>query len=219
MLGYLSKSYGRRFAGGLRPIPWRRMAGVTWRQHRVALAGVVLGSVPLDADVPRLPQVLANLLNIAAKFTPDGGVIHMGVRRSGPEVVIAVRDNRVPSDRFTKPTRKAGVPHVEAPAEVLETMLTARIHLDEVTDENGPLRVVPGSHRWGKSLTGEGVVARTLHAARGDVLLMRPLLAHGSVKAAPDTRRHRRVSHLEFAASPVLVDGYAWHDFIPAHAV
>ena len=26
----------------LRPIPWRRMAGVTWRQHRIALAGVAV---------------------------------------------------------------------------------------------------------------------------------------------------------------------------------
>ena len=26
----------------LRPVPWRRMAGVTWRQHRVALAGVAV---------------------------------------------------------------------------------------------------------------------------------------------------------------------------------
>ena len=25
---------------GLRPLPWRRMAWVTWRQHRIALAGV-----------------------------------------------------------------------------------------------------------------------------------------------------------------------------------
>ena len=32
---------------GLRPIPWRRMAGVTWRQHRIALAGaaVLLGAL------------------------------------------------------------------------------------------------------------------------------------------------------------------------------
>jgi hypothetical protein len=27
---------------GLRPLPWRRMAGVIWRQHRFALAGVVV---------------------------------------------------------------------------------------------------------------------------------------------------------------------------------
>jgi hypothetical protein len=32
---------------GLRPVPWRRMAGVTWRQHRIALAGaaVLLGAL------------------------------------------------------------------------------------------------------------------------------------------------------------------------------
>ena len=27
---------------GLRPLPWRRMAGVTWRQHRMKLAGVAV---------------------------------------------------------------------------------------------------------------------------------------------------------------------------------
>jgi hypothetical protein len=37
----------RRDAGdsgdsGPRPLPWRRMAGVTWRQHRIALAGVAV---------------------------------------------------------------------------------------------------------------------------------------------------------------------------------
>jgi hypothetical protein len=34
---------------GLRPVPWRRMAGIIWRQHRYALAGevVVLGAVAL----------------------------------------------------------------------------------------------------------------------------------------------------------------------------
>jgi hypothetical protein len=30
----------------LRPLPWRRMAGVTWRQHRIALAGA---AAPLGA--------------------------------------------------------------------------------------------------------------------------------------------------------------------------
>jgi hypothetical protein len=34
----------RSDSGGvsLRPVPWRRMAGVTWRQHRIALAGVAV---------------------------------------------------------------------------------------------------------------------------------------------------------------------------------
>ena len=183
----------------------------------------VLELGPRAASVWRGPR-LFDALRVA--LGPDFGLVRAlyfdkppGLSWTLPchqDVVIAVRDNRLPSERFTKPTRKAGVPHVEAPPEVLENMLTARIHLDEVTDENGPLRVVPGTHRGGEPFTGEGVAARTLHAARGDVLLMRPLLAHGSVKAAPDTVRHRRVLHLEFAASPALADGYAWHDFIAA---
>src|SRR5262249_35737223 len=68
------------------------------------------------------------------------------------DLTIAVRDTRLPSRHFAKPTRKAGVPHVEAPLSVLEAMLTARLHLDEATPENGPLKVVPGSHRTGKAL-------------------------------------------------------------------
>jgi ABC-type transport system involved in multi-copper enzyme maturation permease subunit len=31
-----------RLDSALRPVPWRRMAGVTWRQHRIALAGVAV---------------------------------------------------------------------------------------------------------------------------------------------------------------------------------
>src|SRR5271156_3158258 len=33
----------------LRPVPWRRMAWVTWRQHRVALIGVVVALVAIGA--------------------------------------------------------------------------------------------------------------------------------------------------------------------------
>ena len=66
-------------------------------------------------------------------------------------MAIAVQHNDLPSSLFKKPTIKAGVPHVEAPESVLECMLTARIHLDETTDENGPLLVIPGSHQSGKA--------------------------------------------------------------------
>ncbi len=47
------------------------------------------------------------------------------------DMTIAVRDNRLPSTRFRNPTRKAGVQHVEAPSEILDTMLTLRVHLDQ----------------------------------------------------------------------------------------
>src|SRR5262249_28627264 len=42
------------------------------------------------------------------------------------DLTVAVKDNRLPSDRFCHPTRKAGVPHAVAPVEVLEGMLAAR---------------------------------------------------------------------------------------------
>jgi hypothetical protein len=129
------------------------------------------------------------------------------------DLTIAVRDNTLPSTHFTKPTRKAGVPHVEAPCEVLEAMLTARMHLDEASEENGALKVLPGSHRDGKTLRLGEVAPETVLANRGDVLLMRPLLVHNSGRSHPDSTRHRRILHLEFAAEPRLPDGFAWHDY------
>jgi hypothetical protein len=130
------------------------------------------------------------------------------------DVTIAVRDNSLSSRHFTKPTRKAGVPHVEAPRELLEQMITARIHLDDMTDQNGPLRVIPGSHRSGKDMHLGEIAPYMILAKQGDVLLMRPLLAHSSICSLPECGRHRRILHLEFARSPVLPDGYAWHDFV-----
>lgn len=130
------------------------------------------------------------------------------------DLTVAVKDNRLGGAHFAKPTRKAGVPHVEAPVGVLQKMLTARIHLDRVDDENGPLKVVRGSHHAGKELALDAGPVVTLHAEAGDVLLIRPLVAHCSNRSRDDTTRHRRILHLEFAAGETLPDGYAWHDFV-----
>ena len=127
---------------------------------------------------------------------------------------IAVKDHSGKSPKFSRPTIKAGVPHVISSDEVLRQMLTLRVHLDEVTDENGPLRVIPGSHLASDSV-GVGVDnAFTVHASAGDVLAMRPLISHASGSSREGTRRHRRILHLEFAAFETLPDGYQWHDFV-----
>jgi PAS domain S-box-containing protein len=49
--------------------------------------------VPVRADRTRLVQVVANLLNNAAKYTPDGGRIDLRVTSGEGEAVLVVRDN------------------------------------------------------------------------------------------------------------------------------
>jgi PAS domain S-box-containing protein len=49
--------------------------------------------IHLDADPNRLAQVVSNLLNNAAKYTPEGGHIWLSVERQGNEVLIAIRDD------------------------------------------------------------------------------------------------------------------------------
>lgn len=49
----------------------------------------------LDADPTRLAQVVGNLLNNAAKYTPAGGQISLIARRDHNEAVIAVRDSGI----------------------------------------------------------------------------------------------------------------------------
>ena len=49
----------------------------------------------LDADHTRISQVIANLLNNAAKYTPSGGRIDVFVRAVGGEAVIEVSDNGI----------------------------------------------------------------------------------------------------------------------------
>jgi hypothetical protein len=125
------------------------------------------------------------------------------------DFAIAVKNNRLPSEQFTHPTTKIGVPHVEAPQWLLERMLTLRLHLDDMTDENGPLKIIPGSHRGDG--TGQPV---SILGNRGDVLVMRPQVSHCSNRSKEGTTRHRRILHFEFSGVEELPDGFAWHDFV-----
>jgi PAS domain S-box-containing protein len=49
----------------------------------------------LDADPTRLSQMILNLLNNAAKYTPAGGNISLAAEREGNEAVIVVRDSGI----------------------------------------------------------------------------------------------------------------------------
>jgi ectoine hydroxylase-related dioxygenase (phytanoyl-CoA dioxygenase family) len=78
------------------------------------------------------------------------------------------------------------------------------VHLDRCGAENGPMRILPGSHRHGR-LSAEAIarwraecIAVAPSVERGGVLAFRPLLLHASSAALVPS--HRRVIHIEFAA-------------------
>jgi PAS domain S-box-containing protein len=52
-------------------------------------------SLLLDVDLTRVAQVIGNLLNNAAKYTPAGGRIGVSAHRDGGEVVIVVTDTGI----------------------------------------------------------------------------------------------------------------------------
>ncbi|HLL82624.1 MAG TPA: phytanoyl-CoA dioxygenase family protein [Longimicrobium sp.] len=130
------------------------------------------------------------------------------------DLAIAVRERR-DTPGFGPWSEKAGVTHVQPPAAVLERMLTVRMHLDDCGLENGPVHVIPGSHRHGRldaEATGrwrESAAAVPTCTGAGGALLMRPLLLHASSPST--TPAHRRVIHIEFAADD-LPGGLEWHD-------
>lgn len=109
---------------------------------------------------------------------------------------------------------KEGVLYVQPPTEVLSKLIALRLNLDDCYNNNGPLRLLTGSHRFGRlqhsdvsNYSGHHI-EHTVTGLRGDGLLMRPLLIHASSKATVEARR--RVLHLEFANFD-LPDGMDWH--------
>ncbi len=99
-------------------------------------------------------------------------------------------------------SHKQGQLFVQAPQALLEEMMALRLHLDDCGPQDGPLRVVPGSHRHGVFTPEEALSFRDrlgeqdCFVERGGVLLMRPLSLHASSKSTG--RALRRVLHFVY---------------------
>ncbi len=104
-------------------------------------------------------------------------------------------------------TVKSGLQHVAPPIDVLAQMVTLRVHLDPVPEDNAPLQVARGSHRLGMvpEADVDAVVARSeilnCFAKRGDIWLYRTLVLHASAAASRPARR--RVLQVDYAAAPL----------------
>jgi ectoine hydroxylase-related dioxygenase (phytanoyl-CoA dioxygenase family) len=106
---------------------------------------------------------------------------------------------------------KDDVIYAHAPAQTSEKVLALRLHLDDSDGDNGPLRILPGTHVSGVLTDqkihqlSEAIEPRECHAAAGSVIAMRPLVAHASSKSRSDAPR--RVLHIEYPPSLLIEDG------------
>jgi hypothetical protein len=111
-------------------------------------------------------------------------------------------------------SEKEGALYVQAPIELLSQLVAVRLHIDNCGIDDGPLRVVPGSHQLGRIDATLGASMRQAEkevvciGGPGSVLVMRPLLLHSSSKTRGASQR--RVLHFLFGPRE-LPHRLRWH--------
>ncbi len=100
---------------------------------------------------------------------------------------------------------------VQPPVNLLENIFTIRIHLDDTDENNGALKIVPGSHRKGiyrpETIDWTKEQEVICKVPRSGIMIMQPLLLHASNRTTNNNKR--RVIHLEFSDQP-LPGGLQW---------
>jgi Phytanoyl-CoA dioxygenase (PhyH) len=119
-------------------------------------------------------------------------------------------------------SEKEGVAYVQPPIELLEQLVAVRIHIDRCSEDDGPLRVIAGTHQRGRIGAADIAAIRQEHSEtictgdRGSAIVMRPLLLHASSKIRGTKRR--RVLHFLFGPHE-LPYGLRWHGKNPHQSV
>lgn len=98
-------------------------------------------------------------------------------------------------------TFKRGQFGVEPPTNILDNIITLRIHLDDTDENNGALKVIPNSHLNGVyklDLIRDKIEDEQIcRVKKGEVMLMKPLTFHASNRTIND--QQRKVIHLEIS--------------------
>lgn len=146
------------------------------RNHKLS---VTLPSQPvwLEADATRMAQVVANLLNNAAKFTEPGGQIWLVGELCNEEVMLRVRDTGV------------GIP-----SDVLPHIFDLFIQADRTLDRSqGGLGIGLTLVHWLVEMHGGTVVATSEGPGQGSEFVVRlPVLVHINSEPAPETLETQR---------------------------
>jgi len=128
------------------------------------------------------------------------------------DLSIPVRD-RVQHAELTGWSAKEAAVFVQPPTALLEKLVAVRLHLDDCQVGDGPLRVVPGTHKLGRLNNESALYERDKRGEtvcpveRGAALVMRPLLLHASSRASGSSKR--RVLHFVYGPGD-LPFGLRW---------
>jgi signal transduction histidine kinase len=134
---------------------------------------VPLESIWLDADLTRLAQVVGNLLNNAAKYTPEGGRIGLSLRTDGDDAVIAVSDNGL------------GIP-AEMQSKVFQLFTQVETHTDRA---KGGLGIGLALVKQLVALHDGSVIAESAGTGHGSVFTVRIPLAPYQTEPQPQTEQ------------------------------
>lgn len=109
---------------------------------------------------------------------------------------------RVELEGFDSWTYRDELHSVIPPLEVSKNIISIRIHLDDTTESNGALEIIPGSHHKRNSLEEIKTITENSFSQFGEILaggvqVLKPLLLHKSSKT--QNSKKRRVIHLEFS--------------------
>jgi ectoine hydroxylase-related dioxygenase (phytanoyl-CoA dioxygenase family) len=124
-------------------------------------------------------------------------------------------DNKLALQGFGPWTTKQNQFAVQPPLDILQDNFTIRIHLDDTNEENGALKVIPGSHLKGayrpETIDWDMETEMICNVKRGGIMFMKPLLLHSSGRTL--NKNKRRVIHIEFSRS-ILPEGLNWSEKI-----
>ena len=174
----------------------------------------------------RLAQLLRHHPTIAASLPCDAVAVQCTYFEKSKDqnwLVPIHQDLSIPVKRkvdepaLTGWSEKEGSIFVHAPQLILRDLVAVRLHVDECGENDGPLRIVPGSHRVGRLTNVDAMKVRdklgevVCTVEKGGALLIKPLVLHASSKSSGKSRR--RVLHFVFGPR-ILPFGLRWRDAI-----